>query len=140
MYRNHLSASLGAVCHELCHTFDLGHTTNGIMGADFDRVGIIFSSEKCALPPVNSKLQNINCTRGRRDSLIVHEGTSHRKLRINYSINCNFSLRSAPKSFFSESCTADNSIAGEEKMKIKHIFPSVSFLSIGCASLLAYHK
>ncbi|XP_065202210.1 uncharacterized protein LOC135832704 [Planococcus citri] len=141
--KNNLSSSLGAVCHELCHTFDLGHTTNGIMGGDFDRIGIIFSSEKCALPPqVATKIQNLNCKGSKRDCLIVHQGTSHRKLRINYSVNCNIFPPSVPASSFLESCTSDvdRTTVLDEKTKMKHIFPTVSFLSIGCASLLAYHK
>ena len=32
------STTLGSVLHELCHTFDLGHTEVGIMGRGFDDI------------------------------------------------------------------------------------------------------
>ncbi|XP_065345154.1 uncharacterized protein LOC135942776 [Cloeon dipterum] len=40
------STTLGAVLHELCHTFDLGHTKKGIMGRGFDRMDLIFSPDE----------------------------------------------------------------------------------------------
>jgi Putative peptidase family len=40
------STTLGAVLHELCHTFDLGHTRKGIMGRGFDRMDLIFSPDE----------------------------------------------------------------------------------------------
>lgn len=36
------STTLGSVLHELCHTFDLGHTEKGIMGRGFDDVYKVF--------------------------------------------------------------------------------------------------
>ncbi|XP_031334202.1 putative zinc metalloproteinase YIL108W [Photinus pyralis] len=35
-------ASLGAVLHELCHTFDLGHSEAGIMGPNFGQIDDVF--------------------------------------------------------------------------------------------------
>ncbi|RZC31835.1 zinc metalloproteinase [Asbolus verrucosus] len=40
------STTLGSVLHELCHTFDLGHTGNGIMGRGFDDIYKVFVSFK----------------------------------------------------------------------------------------------
>ncbi|XP_059488371.1 uncharacterized protein LOC132204114 [Neocloeon triangulifer] len=45
------STTLGAVLHELCHTFDLGHTKKGIMGRGFDRMDLIFRPEAAADVP-----------------------------------------------------------------------------------------
>lgn len=36
------STTLGSVLHELFHTFDLGHTRNGIMGRGFDNIHKMF--------------------------------------------------------------------------------------------------
>lgn len=36
------STTLGSVLHELCHTFDLGHTENGVMGRGFDNIHKVF--------------------------------------------------------------------------------------------------
>lgn len=41
-YGGCFSTNLGVICHELCHTFDLGHTFGGIMGAHSDYVGRFF--------------------------------------------------------------------------------------------------
>lgn len=42
------STTLGSVLHELCHTFDLGHTEKGIMGRGFDAIEKTFiSSNNC---------------------------------------------------------------------------------------------
>lgn len=36
------STTLGAALHELCHTFELGHTENGIMARGFDHIQNVF--------------------------------------------------------------------------------------------------
>ncbi|XP_043261191.1 putative zinc metalloproteinase YIL108W isoform X2 [Colletes gigas] len=43
-YGGCLATTLGSVLHELCHTFDLGHTREGIMGRGFDYVNRVFVS------------------------------------------------------------------------------------------------
>ncbi|PSN33861.1 hypothetical protein C0J52_18854 [Blattella germanica] len=40
------ATTLGSVCHELGHTFDLGHTPDGIMGRDFDNINLVFTVER----------------------------------------------------------------------------------------------
>ncbi|EFA09357.2 hypothetical protein TcasGA2_TC001918 [Tribolium castaneum] len=40
------STTLGSVLHELCHTFDLGHTEKGIMGRGFDDIYKVFVCNK----------------------------------------------------------------------------------------------
>ncbi|KAJ8944540.1 hypothetical protein NQ318_009703 [Aromia moschata] len=37
------STTLGSVLHELCHTFDLGHTEDGIMARGFDNIYKVFT-------------------------------------------------------------------------------------------------
>ncbi|XP_063706104.1 uncharacterized protein LOC134835163 [Culicoides brevitarsis] len=39
------STTIGSLCHELGHIFDLGHTSDGIMGKDIDFVGRVFVTE-----------------------------------------------------------------------------------------------
>lgn len=41
-YGGCFSTTLGSVCHELGHTFDLGHSKHGIMGRGFDNVHLVF--------------------------------------------------------------------------------------------------
>lgn len=36
------ATTLGSVLHELCHTFDLGHTEYGVMGRGFDNIHKVF--------------------------------------------------------------------------------------------------
>ncbi|XP_077291900.1 uncharacterized protein LOC143915230 [Arctopsyche grandis] len=38
------ATTLGSVCHELGHTFDLGHTKDGIMGRGFDHFDRVFTA------------------------------------------------------------------------------------------------
>lgn len=42
------ATTLGSVCHELCHTFDLGHTEFGVMGRGFDNIDkeFVFENHK----------------------------------------------------------------------------------------------
>lgn len=40
------STALGTICHEIGHIFDLGHTSDGIMGSDIDYVHRIFIHER----------------------------------------------------------------------------------------------
>uniref|UniRef100_A0A336KHX1 CSON011636 protein n=1 Tax=Culicoides sonorensis TaxID=179676 RepID=A0A336KHX1_CULSO len=39
------STTIGSVCHELGHIFDLGHTKDGIMGKDIDYIGRVFVTD-----------------------------------------------------------------------------------------------
>lgn len=40
------ATALGSMCHEIGHIFDLGHTSDGIMGNDIDYVNRMFTIEK----------------------------------------------------------------------------------------------
>lgn len=42
-YGGCFSTSLGSLCHEIGHCFDLGHTETGIMGRGFDNMHCVFS-------------------------------------------------------------------------------------------------
>lgn len=44
-YGSCFSTTLGSVCHELGHTFDLGHPRQGIMGRGFDNVHLVFLAD-----------------------------------------------------------------------------------------------
>ncbi|XP_055303437.1 uncharacterized protein LOC129569064 [Sitodiplosis mosellana] len=46
-YGGCFATALGSICHEIGHIFDLGHTTDGIMGNDIDYVNRIFTVENC---------------------------------------------------------------------------------------------
>lgn len=70
-YAGCYSTTLGSLCHELCHTFDLGHTFTGIMGKDFDFVGRFFLTKILTenIPDrqvkkhtsFKSRTENVNC-------------------------------------------------------------------------------
>nr|CAD7430468.1 unnamed protein product [Timema monikensis] len=45
-YGGCFSTTLGSVCHELGHTFDLGHTEGSIMGRGFDNLNLVFTVHK----------------------------------------------------------------------------------------------
>lgn len=47
------ATTLGSLCHEIGHIFDLGHTSEGIMGNGFDYVNRVFTHEltTVSLPP-----------------------------------------------------------------------------------------
>lgn len=113
------STSLGAVCHELSHTFDLGHTVDGIMGRDFDRVGTLFTYDGSTK------------TRNRNDSLIIDEGTIRRKLNINFSTS-NPNNSNIPHT--------ENSQLTGRRVNLNEMFPRTRFWFGGCATLLAYHR
>ncbi|KAK6625505.1 hypothetical protein RUM43_005804 [Polyplax serrata] len=42
-YGSCFSTTLGSVCHELGHAFDLGHSKKGIMGRGFDNINLVFT-------------------------------------------------------------------------------------------------
>lgn len=42
-YGGCFATTLGATCHELGHTFDLGHTQEGLMSRGFDNVDLVFT-------------------------------------------------------------------------------------------------
>lgn len=44
-YGGCFATTLGSLCHEMGHIFDLGHTANGIMGNGFDFVNRVFTHE-----------------------------------------------------------------------------------------------
>lgn len=46
-YGGCFATTLGSVCHELGHTFDLGHSPDGIMGRGFDNVNLVFTVQPC---------------------------------------------------------------------------------------------
>lgn len=41
------TTAVGSICHEIGHIFDLGHSSDGIMGNDIDYVHRMFIIEKC---------------------------------------------------------------------------------------------
>lgn len=49
------STTLGAVLHELCHTFDLGHTEDGVMGRGFNNIQNVFLPSSLEITQTNSR-------------------------------------------------------------------------------------
>lgn len=86
---SNFSSSIGAVCHELCHAFDLGHSMNGIMGKDFARINLVFIPDKDSNTLKKTcNYQNFNYEKYNHynNINILHNELNH-GLKINYSFN-----------------------------------------------------
>ncbi|XP_071454117.1 uncharacterized protein [Hetaerina americana] len=144
-YGGCFATAVGSVCHELGHTFDLGHTQNGIMGRGFHHIQKIFilpqHNEDTAVKRSCSEklvLNNISLEFKKQNSST--SSTAH----LNTDINISWSQ---PKKEFSSS-----SFSQMKKIKEKQQFlagpsskkPSKNeefpFWSNGCAAILAYHR
>lgn len=100
------ATALGSMCHEIGHIFDLGHSTDGIMGCDIDYVQRMFIVEKYPrdLPRrimKNCSIQSENCisqpvdTVGRRLTTVK----KHNSILTKYH-----NRRSDELTFFTENC------------------------------------
>lgn len=85
-YGGCFATTLGSLCHEIGHIFDLGHTNNGIMGNGFDFINRVFCHENITtiLPARHvSNCQSINSTHAKKtvtDSRLTHIKKSNRFL------------------------------------------------------------
>lgn len=120
----------------------MGHTINGIMGRDFDRVGVLFSLFKFGAFPANTrKSQNFNFIKSKKDSLVICEGSFSRELNINYWVNGDHRSKELTRNVLHRKCDFSiESTTHRENIRIHHIFPYITFWSNGCATLLAHHK
>ncbi|XP_063238481.1 uncharacterized protein LOC134539997 [Bacillus rossius redtenbacheri] len=81
------ATTLGSVCHELGHTFDLGHTETGIMGRGFDNINLVFT-----LQPKRNRIESTGrglCgNRGGADKGDVRQATVcfTKVLSLSYSV------------------------------------------------------
>lgn len=69
-YGTCFSTTLGSVCHELGHTFDLGHPQHGIMGRGFDNVHLVFSAKTANM--VRQPPSQVQPYRGSRPIVITN--------------------------------------------------------------------
>lgn len=63
-YGGCFSTTLGAVCHEIGHIFDLGHTTHGIMGSNYHNLQSMFLQDEVdssTLLAESSKDRQLSC-------------------------------------------------------------------------------
>ncbi|XP_034945938.1 uncharacterized protein [Chelonus insularis] len=150
-----LATTLGSVLHELGHTFDLGHTREGIMGRGFNYVDHVFVGKEAVTINNNSNNirqdpQHTTVTLSKPLSVTVtidHNGVSSRRGRLmsetTTKMNDNFidknlvGRMSAPASpvihkSFSHSLTVE---VDSESLLCDKIFWGPS-----CATILAYHR
>lgn len=80
------STTLGSVFHELGHTFDLGHTKDGIMGRGFDNIDRVFTLGEKISPLLRD---NMNNTSGKP----VQHSTVSLQRNINVTMNVAEPLR-----------------------------------------------
>ncbi|XP_053692141.1 uncharacterized protein LOC128740602 [Sabethes cyaneus] len=75
------ATTIGSVCHELGHIFDLGHTKDGIMGSEFDHVNRVFTlvTNTEALPDRIVGQTNIKESMNRKLTAIKRPGEFLRK-------------------------------------------------------------
>lgn len=158
-----LATTLGSVLHELGHTFDLGHTREGIMGRGFDNVDRVFlgaAGIDSNRNPVRRDPQHTTVSLSRQLSVTVtiqdqasflvsprrgrlHSENSSRPLVSPASSQSNFSSSipgrlSAPASpelnrSFSKSVIQANFESFGSQ-------PDRTFWGTSCATLLAYHR
>lgn len=87
-YGGCFATTLGAVCHELGHTFDLGHTPDGIMGRGFDNVNLVFTVQPCEDNERNSSNGNRYISSPIYKELAQHSTVSFTKvLNVSYTMS-----------------------------------------------------
>lgn len=104
------ATTLGSVCHELGHTFDLGHSSEGIMGRGFDNLDLVF-----ALP---SQINN-NFRGNNRNviSPVCKEEPQHSTVTFSKMLNVSYTVSSPMKricnrqgnEFSQRSCSSSSS-------------------------------
>lgn len=99
------ATALGSICHEIGHIFDLGHTTDGIMGNDIDYVNRMFIIVHCTrdLPRrINSKCAT---DRSSNDNQINPNNRRLTTIRKTNSILTNYHCRrNDDLTFLTENC------------------------------------
>jgi Putative peptidase family. len=91
-YGGCFATTLGSVCHELGHTFDLGHTPDGIMGRGFDNVNLVFTVQPCEDNERNS------CNGNRYvSSPIYKELAQHSTVAFTRTLNVSYTMSSPMK-------------------------------------------
>lgn len=106
------ATAVGSICHEIGHIFDLGHTSDGIMGNDIDYVNRMFTFEKCPRDLPRRMVSKCCATANNPDS----SETSARRLT---------------------SIKKSNAILNQYHSRRKD---DLTFLAENCAVLLNYHK
>lgn len=109
-YGTCFTTTLGSVLHELCHTFDLGHTHEGIMDRGFDNLHNFFMVVNNTSP--NIELNPSNCFRSNLSNNIV--------------LNSNGTIIRNP------TCVQTNSL--------RRKFEDDTYFTISCSVILYYHK
>lgn len=144
-----LATTLGSVLHELGHTFDLGHTRQGIMGRGFNHVDRVFVGSRAVSIDANRNTvrrdpQHTTIALSRPLSITVTVSPKRGRLfsetlrlpeEMNARINNSHGRLSAPASpdlnrTFSNSLTVVESFTESDK----------TFWSASCAAILAYHR
>lgn len=99
------ATAVGSICHEIGHIFDLGHTTDGIMGNDIDYVNRMFVHEKYRRDLPRRMISN--CCQAERTQN-QHNGTTNRRMtsirKTNAILNTYHSRRNDDLTFLTENC------------------------------------
>ncbi|XP_046680773.1 putative zinc metalloproteinase C607.06c [Homalodisca vitripennis] len=125
------STTLGSVCHELGHTFDLGHPRQGIMGRGFDNVHLVFVAVTSGtVRAANPRKTNPQCS----TVTLVH----------NLNVEC---VIGSPLKQRSRTPARDPQRPADGLDRVTNISnkqveedDDLTYWSPGCAALLAFHR
>jgi len=127
-YGSCFSTTLGSVCHELGHTFDLGHPRHGIMGRGFDNVHLVF------VPVVSGAVRA--CTPRKTNSQSATVTLVH-----NLNVEC---VIGSPMRQRSRTPAHDASVKSVDRVtnftNKQEEEDDLTHWSPGCAVLLAFHR
>nr|XP_018918228.1 PREDICTED: putative zinc metalloproteinase YIL108W [Bemisia tabaci] len=132
-YGGCFSTTLGAVCHELGHTFDLGHTKHGLMGRGFDHIDLVFtmkctkSTERCS-----KNVRNINKI-----------GSTHHAVVTfiqDINVSCNINSLQKPRNPTLSQTPITSLNRNSHALQDDQNSDDKTFWSASCATILAFHK
>lgn len=161
-----LATTLGSVLHELGHTFDLGHTREGIMGRGFDYVDRVFVAARaagidCNRNPVlrrDPQHTTVALTRPLSVTVTVQEPfallTSPRRSRLLSETSRPSPSQSPPRLLgrlsapaspelnrsFSKTILQLGSTQSEQQIALTNSLADRTFWTPSCAAFLAYHR
>lgn len=119
------ATSIGSICHEIGHIFDLGHNENGIMGNDFDYINHVFT----IYYNMNKKNNNIKLTE------ILPQRIIKDKTLLNYN-NSNFQDKRLTK--IKNSSDATNKFL--QKYHEQKQGNDLIYFELNCLLILKFHK
>lgn len=111
------ATTLGSVLHELGHTFDLGHTKDGIMGRGFDNIDRVF---------LVGEKRNIACKENNNLSITSGKPVQHSTISLQRNINVTMNVAEPLRVLGPRSKTTLGNFASMSKSDIARRGPNVT--------------